>query len=179
MESLERYTSKEYFASIDPGKHACGVAVWSGGNLIWASWVKNPFAKTHGKERVERWRDMGKMVAVHLQKWGRYGVGLILEIPQVYSGERDEDKNDLLDLAGVQGAIVGATGFDVEWSPVPREWKGQLPKEISVKRVEAKLSSEEKARIEWPAKSYRHNVYDAIHLGIVFLEREGLRQVGK
>lgn len=174
----------EYTASIDPGKHACGVAVWKTdtGQLIWAGWVKNPFKNEPGKERAERWGDMGRMVAASLGRFTQYAasnvrLSLVLEIPQVYDGYGDEDKNDLIDLAGVQGAIVGSLGAkaEVEWSPVPREWKGQLPKEISEARVEAKLSEEEKSRIEWPAKSYRHNVYDALHLGLVHLEREGLR----
>jgi len=163
-----------YIASIDPGKNACGVAVWYPNILIWAGYVKNPFSKI-GKERAEKWGDMGRTVTGILGRWKDYGISLVLEIPQVYTGPQDEDRNDLLDLAGVQGAIVGASRFPVEWSPVPREWKGQLPKEVSEKRVDAKLTPVEKQRIEWPAKSYCHNVYDALHLGLVHLEREGLR----
>jgi len=171
-----------YIASVDPGKHACGVAVWMAPNssqgiyqLLWAGYVKNPFKSEPGKERAERWGDMARMIAGVLGRWKEWGVSLVLEIPKVYPGIHDEDPNDLIDLAGVQGAIVGATGFPVEWSPLPQEWKGQLPKEVSERRVESKLQPEEKKRIEWPAKRLCHNVYDALHLGLVHLEREGLR----
>jgi hypothetical protein len=171
----------DYLVSVDPGKRACGVAVWTyaTGKLVWASWVR--LKPEVGQERAEIWGDLGRLVQANVAKWQPWGLSLILEIPQVYEGPQDEDKNDLLDLAGVQGAIVAACkaaspcNTTVEWSPTPREWKGQLPKEISQARVDAKLSPEEKSRIEWPAKSYRHNVYDALHLGLVHLEREGLR----
>lgn len=176
--------SPDYIASIDPGKHACGLAIWRlipDVRLVKAEWVRNPFKDEPGVERAERWGDMARQVAGVISRWQQIGwkVSLLLEIPQVYSGESEKDKNDLLDLAGVQGAIVGATNCDVEWSPLPKEWKGQLPKEVSEKRVDSKLLDSEKALIQWPAKSYRHNVYDAIHLGIVYLEREGLRDFTK
>jgi hypothetical protein len=168
------------FVSIDPGKNACGVAVWIDYYLSWAGWIKNPLLKDPGKERAARWGDMAYMVnTVCVSKIHTQPYSLILEIPQVYDGFSDEDKNDLIDLAGVQGAIVGVSNVEVEWSPLPREWKGQLPKEISERRVDSKLSQDEKDRISWPAKSYRHNVYDAIHLGIVHLERKGLRDFTK
>lgn len=122
------------------------------------------------------WQAMGRSVAdVIIGTVGNNVYSLIMEIPQIYVGPKT-NPNDLLDLAGVQGAIAGATMAPVEWSPLPREWKGQLPKEVSVARVEAKLSTPEKTLIEWPAKHLKHNVYDALHLGLVFLEREGLRK---
>jgi hypothetical protein len=162
------------FVSIDPGKNACGVAVWYEYKLSWAGFVKNPYTKALGKERAEKWGDMARAVHKAIQGEIR-DYSLLLEIPQVYDGFTDNDKNDLIDLAGVQGAIVGVTGAPVEWSPLPKEWKGQLPKKVSEKRVDSKLSQEEKARIEWPSPSLCHNVYDALHLGLVHLEREGLR----
>ncbi len=168
-----------YFVAVDPGKNACAVSIWESNtySLVHASLVKNPFAKTLGKERAEKWGDMGKAVSRMILDTTHtvLDVSLILEIPQVYDGPQDEDKNDLLDLAGVQGAIVAASGFEVAWSPLPREWKGQLKKHHSVERVTARLSETEFARVQWPIKSLCHNVWDALHLGLVHLEREGLR----
>lgn len=183
---------KRYYVSVDPGKHACGVAVWdedTAGQLIWAGYVKNHFKDEPGKERAERWGDMAREV-VSMMKWAVMKslnsnllrdtkFSLILEIPQVYEGPQDEDRNDLIDLAGVQGAVVGAMGndADVEWSPQPREWKGQIPKEVTQKRVDKRLSAAEQGKIEWPAKSLKHNVYDALHMGLVFLEKQGIRSL--
>lgn len=181
---MKLHKPADYIASIDPGKWACGLAVWSldKGQLVHASWVRNPWKNEPGQERPEIWGDTARQVTAMLaHRWQPYGqVNLVLEIPQVYEKASEKDKNDLIDLAGVQGAIVGGfpQGF-VEWSPKPAEWKGQLPKEVSEKRVDSKLTAAEKALIDWPAESYRHNVYDAIHLGIVYLEREGLRDFAK
>jgi hypothetical protein len=169
--------------SVDPGKLGCGVAIWSefgsyGIQVLWAGYVKNPEANELGIERVELWRAMGNAVRAVVYPFAN-PASLVLEIPQVYDGPRPEDPNDLIDLGGVQGAIACACNWPVEWSPVPREWKGQLPKEVSQKRVDKKLAPEEKERISWPIKTLRHNVYDALHLGIVYLEREGLREFAK
>src|SRR5260221_1515651 len=161
--------------SIDPGLKKVAYAVWSeDGTLLSAGLVIEDYDP--GMERAEKWRKIADYVDLVT---GLSNIGdsyLVIEIPQIYSGNRDNDPNDLIDLAGVVGAIVGKIVCgSVEWSPTPREWKGQLPKEISQKRVEERLSLEEKALIEWPIKSLRHNVYDALHLGLTYLEREGIR----
>lgn len=181
---MKPHKCADYIASIDPGKWACGVAIWSlesNSRLVHASWVRNPWQSEPGQERAQIWGDTGRQVAIRLQQWERFGqVNLVLEIPQVYAEVDEKNKNDLLDLAGVQGALIGALPNSyVEWSPLPKEWKGQVPKEVSERRVDSKLTKTEKDLIEWPAKSFRHNVYDAIHLGIVYLEREGLRDFTK
>lgn len=172
------------YASIDPGKWACSVAVWGeDGKLETAAYIKSKLKQEPGVERPEIWRHTAKAVANYLLiEHSQVLWGLVLEIPQVYEAYQDKDKNDLIDLAGVLGgistALVGVS--EVEWAPLPREWKGQLRKEHTRDRVDRRLSDDEKARITWPsAASLRHNVYDAIHMGIVFLEREGLRALVK
>lgn len=164
--------------SIDPGKWACGVAVWQKMDEMHASLIHAEFADSTSSRSVARaqgWSDVGRMVVGRLDTLNLGKYSLILEIPQVYAGEQDENKNDLLDLAGVQGAIAACSGQWVVWSPLPREWKGQLPKEISRKRVDAALTDEEKARVKWPSSKLKHNVYDALHLGLVFLQKNKLR----
>jgi hypothetical protein len=163
--------------SIDPGKHACSIACWHDYTLVHAAWIENLFRRDQGKERADSWGDLGKRVAdvIGTELGSSAPISLIVEVPQIYPGPRREDPNDLIDLAGVLGAIIGVTRASVVWSPFPRQWKGQAPKEVTQQRVEAKLSDLEKGMIEWPASRLRHNVYDAIHLGIVYLERQGLR----
>jgi hypothetical protein len=175
----------KYIAAVDPGKNACGLSIWGGENfsLIYASLVKNPLVKTSGKQRAEKWGDMGRAVLQcmldityrNLGEFDKRDFSLVLEIPQVYEGYQDEDKNDLIDLSGVQGALVAVSGYEVAWCPTPREWKGQLPKELSEDRVRSRLPQAELDRVEWPVKRLQHNVWDALHLGIVYLERESLR----
>lgn len=171
--------------SIDPGKHACSIACWKDCQLNYAGMVNNPFKDSPGKERAEQWGNLGRMVAgviaTYLPKhFDTDPVSLIVEVPQIYPGVREEDPNDLIDLAGVLGAVICAAAYStVRWSPFPREWKGQLPKEVTKTRVEKKLTDAEKTAIEWPKPRLRHNVYDAIHLGIVYLDRQGLRSFVK
>lgn len=168
-------------ASIDPGLAKVAVAIWNSERdfaLEWAGLVLCDHSP--GTERAQKWREMAEAVFPWLWMHGGEPLDMVVEVPQVYGGVHKEDPNDLLDLTGVLGAIVGGQACNsVAWSPLPREWKGQLPKEITQSRVDAKLSALEKSCIEWPIKSLRHNVYDAIHLGIVHLEREGLRTFAK
>jgi hypothetical protein len=159
--------------SIDPGKKKVAYAIWDeDGTLLGAGLVTHDPAP--GDERAQIWKDIAYWTSV-ATRLDSVDTILVIEVPQVYEGPQEEDKNDLIDLAGVVGALASLTWGRVDWSPKPREWKGQLPKAITQKRVDAELSAAEKALIEWPAKNLRHNVYDAIHLGLTYLAREGIR----
>lgn len=161
--------------TIDPGKRNCGLASWSpDGTLLMARLASCDHEP--GTERAQMWKDMASWVKLLAHLDSGEEIILVSEIPQVYEGPQDEDRNDLIDLAGVVGAITASIVVGhVEWSPTPREWKGQLPKKISRNRVDAKLSDAEKALIIWPRKDLVHNVYDALHLGLTYFEREGIR----
>jgi hypothetical protein len=118
--------------SIDPGLNRVAYAVWDPetGKLIRAGLVEAEYGV--GMERAEKWREMGWHCCEELDLDSYEGeTWLVMEVPQVYSGPRAEDPNDLVDLAGVLGAIVGKANSDtsVQWSPLPREWKGQARKE--------------------------------------------------
>lgn len=174
--------------SIDPGLNWVSFAIWEleTGLLMRAGLVKCEYEV--GTERAEKWRLMALAVdeELGLSNGLAEETRLILEIPQVYDQTKNKDKkghardpNDLIDLAGVLGAIVGRCDENttVEWSPVPRDWKGQIPKHVTQQRVDGRLQEGETETIEWPIASLKHNVYDALHLGIVYLEREGLREI--
>ncbi len=163
--------------SVDPGLAKVAFASWDPetGQLLEAGLVvhKHEIAT----ERVQKWKDMAWWTCM-VAGLDRCDIDLVIEVPQVYAGARDEDPNDLIDLAGVVGAIASSIILgSVQWSPLPREWKGQIPKKVTKQRVDKRLSDAEKALIKWPSASLAHNVYDALHLGIVYLEREGLRKI--
>lgn len=172
--------------SIDPGLARVAYAIWEPetGKLLRAGLVR----KDHevATERAQKWADMAWAVDDELDLGSGDEIWLVLEVPQIYKETQNRDKkghgrdpNDLIDLAGVLGALAGKLVVGhVEWSPLPREWKGQLPKAISKMRVDEKLSAAEKETVEWPSvKEFHKDVYDAIHMGIVYLEREGLREI--
>lgn len=174
--------------SIDPGLNWVAYAIWEleTGKLVRAGLVKAEYEL--GMERAEKWRVMGECVDAELGLSSGLSeeTRLVMEVPQIYKETQNRDKkghqrdpNDLIDLAGVLGAILGRCDENtaVDWSPLPREWKGQLPKAITQKRVDERLEEGETETIEWPIASLRHNVYDALHLGIIYLERSGLREI--
>ena len=153
-------------ASVDPGVRHSAVALWDNGELRTAYLID---LGDKPRERAQGWRKMAQLVRESLPTGDHE---LVLEIPQVYreAANKGRNPNDLIDLAGVQGAIAGLCG-PVVWSPLPRQWKGTAPKRVSEMRVDAKLSDAEKARVRWPIASLKHNVIDAIHLGLVYLKR--------
>lgn len=170
----------KYYASIDPGKWSCGIAVWDRDfQLVRAELVKSLASDLVKLSRPQIWEGMARAAVRAVKSWTplikEVEISLIQEIPQVYEKYQDADKNDLVDLAGVQGGIAALSGWEVPWAPLPREWKGQLKKHHSEERVRDRLSAQELARVVWPAKSLCHNVWDTLHLGLVFAETRGIR----
>lgn len=158
--------------SIDPGVRGCGCAYWEDGLLKAATYVK---ARGDGQgQRAQAWLPMAKAVS----EWAMSTVGglgspiCVIELPRVYPGARQKgDQNDLIELAAVVGAIVAM--LDVLTAVMyPYEWKGQVPKKIHHERAKKRLSAEELSTVTLPsAKGLQHNVYDAIALGLVHLDR--------
>jgi hypothetical protein len=98
----------------------------------------------------------------------------IIEIPQVYPGQQQRgDQNDLIRLAVMVGRYADratACGFRVTLFK-PREWKGQLPKDVCWRRVRETLTLLELDNLEKLPKSKAHNMHDAIGLGTWFQKR--------
>lgn len=134
--------------AIDPGKHASAVAEFHDGTL----------------RRVF----YGRMITYF---WAPE-VAVVVELPQVYTrGSSKGDPNDLVDLAFSAGRLVGnATNLR---TVRPREWKGQLPKNVHHARVRKALSAAELAVLDAcnVPVSKRHNVLDAVGLGLWALRR--------
>ncbi len=136
--------------SIDPGVKGCGVACWIDGRLLAAEYAK----------------DVGMFAPFDV---------LVIELPVVYTQSKWKgDPNDLIELAYVVGRLAERAerwGAEIVRYK-PREWAGQVPKEIRWERAEKLLSEDERAKIDWPtAKGLRHNVFDAIGIGLFYLER--------
>lgn len=182
--------------SIDPGLRACGVAVFVDGLLVGAHLARNPEKKVRG---APAWDAMS--LAVQNELWDHYpifrgGFGhgnepgvLVLEQPQVYGGPRGEDPNDLIELAGVDGAILGRLEPRKAVSYLPRQWKGQVDKVIMCRRIlkSTRVSDSELAaagltrcgseigvRHHSIPDSLIHNTIDSIGIGLYFLQRLGV-----
>jgi len=94
----------------------------------------------------------------------------VSEYPQVYA-RGPGDPADLIELAGVVGAVGYAIRSMKSSSYLPRSWKGQVPKDVMCARIEGRLSPEEKAAIRPCPTSLRHNVLDAIGVGLFHIGR--------
>jgi hypothetical protein len=87
---------------------------------------------------------------------------------------RDAKANDLLDLQFRMGYIAGcyhATFYGYRTA----EWKGQLPKEVCKQRILRRLAGSDEELLTHlltlVPPSLRHNVYDAVGIGLHHLKR--------
>ena len=145
---------------VDPSLTGMGWAVFDNGKLVHAGLVKSDKPYKHAA-------DLGK-IAQNLAAALGYADAvdaLVVEIPQVYATGKG-DQNDLIAVSIVAGAVINHFGETEDIVTVlPRQWKGQVPKDIHNGRVMAKLSPAEIRVVEdSTTKSKRHNVIDAVGL---------------
>lgn len=138
--------------SIDPGNEA-GVAVFDDGVLVRAELVVEAVAR--------KW------------KWeGPFGHFVVCEFPQVYSRSKVKSSS-LAPLMRTANYMVRQMRPDYAQFVLPREWKGQRPKEVD-NQLTLRLLSDQERRIldgvDVPAAK-RHNVIDAIGIGLWALKR--------
>jgi hypothetical protein len=142
--------SGERIYSIDPGKHVLGVACWTGDALNWAELVETTSYRFPTRPDV-----------------------LVVEKPKIYPGRAQKGRQrDLIDLAITVGRleeqVLGAKIVRYE----PYQWKGQVPKDETKRRVRAVLAPLELLSVALPKKkSLAHNVWDAIGIGLVYSGR--------
>ena len=158
--------------AIDPGLRHFGAALFDGVTLARAALIRNPI-KTGNDLAV------GFAACEALIRWlgDRTVIGsihtVIVEIPRVYPAANQKgDQNDLIALAGVAYALACAVvSAEKRVRYFPREWKGTIDGDTMVKRIEARLSAQEQAAIETCPASLRHNVIDAIGIGLKYVDR--------
>jgi len=149
-----------YLFSLDPGLRGCGVAYWNeDGSLAHVAYLRNPVKKGDGPAA-----------------WMGYASGhipdtdpehFISEVPQVYRvGASKGDPDDLIQLAGVVGVFSALFTATTYLGVKPREWKGQVPKDVHHARLVKTLTPKELAMVKAAAPpSLRHNVLDAVGIG--------------
>lgn len=154
------------FISVDPGVRGCGVAVFSG-DLLRAFYVKNPIEKGDDYAAAANMASAVLNSVLH-----DAATTAIIECPMVYSGAKQRGaQSDIVAVAGVSYSIaarLSAIGVDC-FRVLPYQWKGQVPKEIMLRRIESTLMPTELTVIQKTPKSVRHNVIDAIGIGLHYL----------
>ncbi len=173
----------EFLVSIDPGLKRSGVAVFMydwrtpGIAKLESAFVAHnepdSFWKVKDKELMSRCRAayMLNQLLTTINECREEGLtSVLVELPRINKGS-PVDPEDIIQLATFVGSIRPDRHIR------PHEWKRQIPKPkkgqtiedyIVLKRVEKILSVEEIERI----KDYKHHdVWDAIGMGLVYLER--------
>lgn len=149
---------------IDPGLRDLGAALFDGAELRRAGLVRSMERTARGPKA---WRAMADAVEAWLGHDAQGVVELVCEVPQVYAGAKAVgDPADLLELAGVDGAICGVLQPVELVGLLPRAWKGNVDPDVLTARVEAALTLREHGRIAVCPRSLRHNVLDAVGIGL-------------
>lgn len=153
--------------SIDPGVCDCGVALWENNELT-AAWL------ARGKFWDETSLIVKETITEHVNTQALTGGIVVIERPKIYHQSKQKgDQADIISLAIFVGSVVTRL-FSLGLQPIfyePHQWKGQTPKAITTSRTQAKLSPEERRRVELPAPSLQHNVWDAVGLGLYHTRR--------
>jgi len=92
---------------------------------------------------------------------------VVIENPRIYPRQK-ADPNSILKLARCVGRYeerFGRSGRTRVQLIEPHDWKGSIPKAIMTNRIEAALTTAERALLPDLPKTKRHNMLDAIGLG--------------
>lgn len=135
----------DVLVAVDPGKHACGWAVFYDGHLYTCGLGEIP-------------------------NMFRYPDDLVVEIPQIYQQRKWQgDPKALVEVAFAAGR---STAWHPEPHTIrPHDWKGSRPKDICNRVTMNALTDEEKDLIPTLPKTKLHNVIDAIGIGLWRLGR--------
>lgn len=164
--------------SIDPGVRSCGVALWGHDDQLISAglaWSVYPL-----EEGANAWVAM----VIGVERWiytvpSTLPVEIAIEFPRIYPAAHQKgDQNDLLELAAVVGGIVARLGLCGTRERVyPRDWKGTIDADDMITRVQQRITPAEYGRVELPAKSLQHNVWDAVGIGLHRLGRLAPRRI--
>lgn len=161
--------------AVDPGIRACGCAVFRDGVLHNCAFVENE--SDNDRRRADPVFAASRMAGSVLRQFKAVDK-VIVEFPRIYqraAGKSKGDPNDLTPLCAVGGALAGVFIDTEVWSVAPSEWKGQATKEAMTTRILGRLSIYEQEildeRLSTVAKSLRHNVIDAVGIGLHALGR--------
>ena len=171
--------AQERVIAIDPGIRNLGIAEFDDGKLQRAALIRNPVKK--GDDLTAAWA-MSRAV----REW--LGVEVFIsavgvEIPRVYRAQFQKgDQNDLISLAMFAGVVLARIRVNNEHCQrvrlYPYEWKGQADADTVIpRRIMERLSPAEVEKIQPCPESLRHNVIDAIGIGLKMIGRFEPRRI--
>lgn len=149
--------------SIDPNVKRMALAVWEDGELVKTYYLRSDLkGAPHTYELL-------------LEMPGALGWvdQIAIESQQIYARDGLKKAGSLIKLAQYAGAAVGALfceGCEVTYY-LPRVWKGQVPKDVMLPRIQEKLTALELTKVVDLSKTYEHDIWDAVGIGLYHLGR--------
>lgn len=146
--------------AVDAGLKSAGWAIFDSSILPTASGLVHPRRDYKDEDVVTRAIDVGQQLGMIAKEHGaREG---IIEMP-VFYGQGDKNAGSIFKLCVCIGAIAASlneNGVAVETVDVP-DWKGQLPKEVVIKRIKAILPDYVLADL-----NLEKDMWDAVGIGL-------------
>jgi len=167
---VEKKTNSPFLVSIDPGVYSCAVAIWKAPSgplgtreaVLYGAGLSVPsYASQTPLEVLSFIESLGASLAP-----------VIIETPVKYATRRSTHRDVermLVVVRALRAAYPPSSWFEVS----PFGWKGNTPKGIQAARIISALSKDEHDAVTWPKKSLRHNVIDAIGIGLWHTGRLG------
>lgn len=163
------------FLAVDPDLRNPGVALFRDDALIKCGVAVNAMRSERGPVA---WTSAEAAVSAFLHDAGLCPTHLAIEYPRIYPiHQQVGDQADLLELAGVVGAISTIFSHHNVTAYWPHEWKGTVKKDVMQDRILGRLSPSELALIPSLNANLRSDVVDAIGIGLHHLGRLARRRV--
>lgn len=145
--------------AIDPSVNNVGLARYNTDTKKLRTWLHHPSRKLIGASKTQSMVHLGnsilRFILVEFLQ-GEKIDELVIEYPQWQGSTKGliaMQKGYTLDLAFLTGVL--ATGFRLAscnvYTPTPMEWKGNIPKKATEKRVEKKFGSLQISEHEYDA----------------------------
>ena len=156
------------YVGVDPGTRLCGVA-WECDDPRFARRVAY-VVRSKAPSLELRALDMATQIAngLPVSQFERPTAIGCVEFPRFYGTAKSEgDPNDLVDLAGVAGVVLGVLSTRLSLAPsmpYPRAWKGSTPKKIHNERLARDFPHWVEPVKRNTSKSMQNHVWDAVGL---------------
>ena len=149
---------RKNLVSVDPGASHCAYAFFGTDGTLLSCGYEEGTGRTLSEYLHTRF------VAGYLSE-----PELVIERMQVYKGYKATDDNDLILVSETAGAIKAR--FPQSFSVTASNWKGQVPKDVTKKRVRDKIGGDAiDDHMQRVRAGDKNHIYDAIGIGLWFLQ---------
>ncbi|OHD23890.1 MAG: hypothetical protein A2Y38_20305 [Spirochaetes bacterium GWB1_59_5] len=156
----------EYTLAIDPGTKKLGWAIFFEHRLL-----RVGLSETKLKE-IDQIALAHAVRLDHECSSMRLSLVVVEDMRSYALASQKGDQNDLIHLAQIGAFIAGYVRPERVMHIAPAQWKGQMPKDVSHRRIEERLFAPERAVLSTlPDTGKRQHAMDAVGVGLCALGR--------